>query len=236
MKTIELIINGIFILGGLGLLAVTIRYPRTVFVEIPLAIIKFPFRVVKEELFIGFFLDLFGLIIGKDINNEYKTKRRKYLTFSKCNKFLLTTGTDEGMVKTKIAEGIDSTNEKLKIEDFRFLNASGQTIVLPPADISFHDFNYLIQFLTDRPVRTVGLVENKRLAYTVYDDPETTNLIGQTSQGEKLFISLVDNFDKRQFLRINDDIELQEEYNISRIKSELSAQQATMHINHAGRV
>jgi hypothetical protein len=236
MKTIELVINALFILGGLALLGVTFRYPRTVFIDIPLAIIKFPFYVIKEGLLIGFFLDLFGLIAGTDVNNEYKTKRKRYLTFNKCHKFLLTTGTDNEMVRTKVIEGIDSTNEKLKIEDFRFLNNAEQTITLPPADISFHDFNYLIQFLTDGPVKTVGLVENKRLAYTVYDDPDTTNLIGQTDQGEKFFISLADNFDKRQFLRIHDEIELVEEYNISRIKSELSAQQATIHINHAGRV
>lgn len=223
-------------MGGLVLLGLTIRYPRTVFVEIPLEIIKFPIHVLKEELFIEFFLDLFGLITGKDINNEYKTKRKRYLTFNKCNKFFLTTGTDEGMVKIKTIEAIESTNREMVIDQFRFLTASEQTITIPPTDISFHDFNYLVQFLTDGPVKTVGLVESKRLAYTVYDDPDTTNLIGQTDQGEKFFISLVDNFDKRQFLRINDDIELQEEYNISRIKSELSVQQATMYINHAGRV
>lgn len=234
MKTIELVFNGIFILGGLVLLGLTIRYPRTVFVEIPLVIIKLTFYVIKEGLFIGFFLDLFGLISGQDINNEYKTKRKKYLTFSNCNKFFLTSGADEAMVRTKIIEAIESVNEKLRIEDFRFLDASEQTITLPPTDISFYDFNYLIQLLTDGPIKTIGLVESKRLAYTVYDDPDTSNLIGQTEHGEKFFISLVDNFDKRQFLRINDVIELQEEYNISRIKTDLSAQQATKAITNGG--
>ncbi|HMG94000.1 MAG TPA: hypothetical protein VK589_28265 [Chryseolinea sp.] len=85
----------------------------------------------------------------------------------------------------------------------------------------------MIQFLTDE-VNTVGLVEGDGLAFTVYEDPETSNLIGQTDQGEKFFISLVDNFDKKQFLRMNDELELLEEYSVSRIKSDLSAQQATI--------
>lgn len=236
MKTIEIIISGTFLLGGLALVVVTIRYPRTVFVEIPLAIIKLPFYALKEAFFINFFLDLFGPITGNDINNDYKTKRKRYLTFSKYSKFLLTTGTDTEMVKSKLLEGVDSTNLNCKFDDFRFLETSSQTITIPPSDISFHDFNYLVQLLTDGRVTTVGLIESKRTSFTVYDDPETTNLIGQTDQGEKFFISLVDNFDKSQFLRISDDIQIQEEYNLSRIKSELSAQQATTHINYAGRV
>jgi hypothetical protein len=218
----------------MALLAITIRYPRTVFIESPLAIIKFPFTIIIRRLALpfGFLIALFGLIIGKDISNEYRTRRRRYLTFSGCNKFLLTTGTDEQMVKTKIIEGIESIDAEVRIEEFEFSSGVEQTITIPPKNISFHDFNYLVQWLTDGKVRTVGLVENKRMTYTVYDDPDTTNLIGQTDLGEKFFISLADNFNKRQFLRINDEIELVEEYNISRIKSELSAQQPATHINH----
>jgi hypothetical protein len=228
MKTTELIINGTFILFGLVLLVAIIRHPRAFFIEFPLGMIKFLGRGIKEELFIGFFLALFGLFTGKDVNNEYKTKRKRFLIFSTTNKFLLTTGTDEGMVKIKVTEGIESLNGKLKIEEFRFLSTSDLTTTIPPKDISFHDFNYLVQWLTDGKVRSVGLVEGKRLTYTVYDDPNTENLIGQTHTGETFFISLVDSFDKRQFLRINDEIEILEEYNIERIKSGLSAQQATI--------
>ena len=150
------------------------------------------------------------------------------MNFSGCSKFLLTMGTDVETVKAEIIDTLVLLDdETLRIEEFRFLRAPKFTITIPPTHISFHDFSELIQFLTDE-VNTVGLVEGDGLAFTVYEDPETSNLIGQTDQGEKFFISLVDNFDKKQFLRMNDELELLEEYSVSRIKSDLSAQQATI--------
>lgn len=229
MKTIELVINGIFLAAALAFLVFIIRYPRKVFIELPLGIINFIIYVIKEELFIGFFLGLFGLIIGQDLDNEYKTRKKKYLTFSKTNKYLITTGTDEGMVNIKISEALETTKEKLKINDFKFITTpASQTITIPPTNISFYDFNYLVQLMTDGRVKTVGLVENNRLAYTVYNDPNTENLIGQTHNGEKFFVSLVDNFDKRQFLRINNEIETIEENTVSKIKNELRNMQSTI--------
>lgn len=187
MRIIEFTINGLFILGLLVFLVLTIRYPRTVFVEIPVAILKFPYYAIRRTWPVELFLILLGLLTGKDINNEYKTNRKRFLTFARCTKFLLTTGTDEGMVKVKINEGIELLNKTVKIEEFKFLTTSEQIITIPPKDISFHDFNFLIQLLTDGRVETIGLVESKRLGYTVYNDPGTTNLIGQTDQGEKFF-------------------------------------------------
>lgn len=225
MRTIELVLNTIYILGGLVLLALTIRYPRAVFVEIPMAILGALFHPLTElALLLTGVIGVTGTILGKDLNNVYRTKGKRFLTFARCKKFLLTTGTDEGMVKIKVVEFIEATNEKLRIDEFQFASKSEQTITIPPNNISFLEFNYLIQWLTDRKVKSVGLVESTRMAYAVYDDPETENLIGQTDRGEKFFISLVDNFDKRQFLRINNEIELLEEYDISRIKNELSIQ------------
>ncbi len=70
---------------------------------------------------------------------------------------------------------------------------------------------------------TVGLVENKRVAYTVYDDNDGICLIGQTEQGGKFFVSLRDNFDKRQFLRMSNEVELIESYNVFQMKNALGA-------------
>ncbi|HMG94001.1 MAG TPA: hypothetical protein VK589_28270 [Chryseolinea sp.] len=51
--------------------------------------------------FVGFFLYLFSRLIGRDINNEYKTKGKIFLNFSGCSKFLLTMGTDVETSKQK---------------------------------------------------------------------------------------------------------------------------------------
>ena len=94
-------------------------------------------------------------------------------------------------------------DESLKIEEFKFFPSGKYTITIPPGRISFHDFHKLIQYLTDE-VDTVGLVEGNELVYTGYTDPKTGMVIGQTDRGEKFFISILDDTDKKLFLRIND--------------------------------
>lgn len=172
--------------------------------------------------FVQTLLRIVGHFIGKDINNEYKTQGKIFFFFAPCSKYLLTMGTDVEAVKTEIIDVLDILDEELSIEEFRFLPTPKCIITIPPSHISFRDFNELIGWLTD-DVNTVGLVESKDLTYTVYEDESTTNLIGQTEQGEKFFISSIDKYGQKQFLRLNNEIELLEDYSVSRIKNDLRA-------------
>jgi hypothetical protein len=224
MKTAVFILNLIYAILGLALMAVTIRYPRAVFIELPLAILRgIFFNALPFDL-----ADPAGAVTGKNLSNEYRTRRRRFITFSKTDKFMVTTGTDVGMVKIKINESLETLDEKMKFDEFKFICAADHTIIIPPKNISFYNFNYLIQSMTDDPVKTVGLVEGKRLSYTVYNDRKTINLIGCTNKGEKFFISLFDNFTKKQFLRINDDIETIPEYDVFAIKRTISERPVSM--------
>ena len=138
----------------------------------------------------------------------------------------MTFGSDEQSVKKELDSAqILLDDETITIEEFKFLHTSKCIITIPPSRISLHDFNSLVQYMTDE-VNTVGLVKGDNLSFTVYDDPKTINVIGQTDQGEKFFISRYDNFSSKQFLRLNDDIGIINEYSVSRIKSDLSSQHA----------
>jgi hypothetical protein len=223
MKTIELILNSIYILLGLIMAAVAVRHPRTVFVEVPTTIIKFVVHAIKRALFIDFLIEVVRILTGGDPVGDYKTKKKEYIPFGRATKFIITTGTDEGMIKTKVGEGIEALDNTLKIESFQFIPNSDQTITIPPRTISFHDFHYLVQLLTEGRMNSVGLVESKGLSYSVYNDPGTTNLIGETNHGEKFFISLMDDFSKKRFLRVSDEIETLKEYSLVEIRNVIAA-------------
>jgi hypothetical protein len=216
MNTTGVVFNYIFLFLGLLLLGAMIRWPKAFFIETPLAIFGLILHYFKEAFFIDFFLAVFGS------DPDYKTRKKRYLTFSRCKKLMITTGTDEGMVKIKIAHALESTNQKLTTAEFKFHSNEERTVTIPPEKITFHDFNYLIQYLTDGRVRTIGVVESKRIVFTVHQDPDTTNLIGETDKGEKFYISLEDNFDHKQFLRINNEIEVPEEYRVSAVRQSLT--------------
>jgi hypothetical protein len=222
MKTLELTITGIFIVLGLILVAATIRYPRTVFVDIPLGIIRMPFYLIRDSFFVRLLLGMIGAVIGEDVNNEYRTHGKRFLDFRRCAKFLITGGAGE-FTRLKVIEAIKSTEERMPIDTFRFFSSEEQTVTIPPEKITFYDFNYLVLALTEGHVYTVGLVQGDRITFTVFDDPETGNLIGEADRGEKFFISMLDNFHKKQFLRLTDQVEISQEKGIKHIVKELNA-------------
>jgi hypothetical protein len=165
---------------------------------------------------------IYEWITGKDSGvNGYRTEQKKFIKFSVAKKFLLTQDTDIENLKYKIADGLETLNEKLRITDFQFKTLTHRAIVQPPASISFYSFHFLVQWLTEHKINTVGVVETPRTVYTTYNDPNSENLIGQTDKGKKFFISLMEDYSKRQFLRINRDIVTSDEFDVTRIKSEI---------------
>lgn len=154
--------------------------------------------------------------------NGYRTDYKKFIKFSIARKFLLTWETDLDHLKLKLTDGLELMNEKLKAHDFQFIALGDKTIIQPPASISFYSFHFLVQSLAVDNIRAAGVVETGRTIYTTYNDPNSENLIGQTDKGKKFFITLMEDYSKRQFLRVNQDIATSEDFDVFKIKRELA--------------
>ena len=139
-----------------------------------------------------------------------------------AKKFLLTWGMDVDHLKDKLTDGLETMNEKLKAGDFKFTVLRDKTIIQPLSSISFYSFHFLVQWLTEHKIKTVGVVESARTIYTTYNDSNSENLIGQTDKGKKFFISLMEDYSNRQFLRINRDIVTSVEFDVTKIKNEIA--------------
>ena len=179
--------------------------------------------IILEVVFVRIPVKLYEWITGKEIAiNGYRTEYKKFIRFSGAQKLLLTWETDIEHLKDKLTDGLETINEKLNITDFRFTTFEQKTIVQPPSSISFYSFHFLVQWLTEYKINTVGMVETARTVYTTYNDPNSEHLIGQTDKGKKFFISLTENYSNRQFLRINRDLITIDDYGVLAIKSGLA--------------
>ena len=187
------------------------------------AIGEFLAQIFIESVFYSIPVDIYEWVTGKKTGlNGYRTEQKKFIKFSVAKKFLLTWEADIEHLKFKMTDGLETMNEKLRITDFHFKTFDQRTIIQPPTSISFYSFHFLVQWLTEEKIKTIGIVETARTAYTTYNDKDSENLIGQTDKGKKFFISLMEDYSKTQFLRVNRDIKTNDEYDVLTIKSELA--------------
>jgi hypothetical protein len=192
-----------------------------------MAILEFIGQIFVEVFLEGILfripVKIYEWITGRDVGIDgYRTEYKKFVNFSVANKLVLTWEKDIEHLKDKLTDGLDTLNEKVKVEEFQFIILEDKTIIQPPKSISFYSFHFLLQWLAQYKINPVGIVETTRTIYSTYNDPNSENLIGETNAGKKFFITLVDDYSKRQFLRINRDIETVQEFNVLKIKSELA--------------
>lgn len=180
-------------------------------------------EIILEVVFVRIPVKIYEWITGKETGiNGYRTEYKKFIKFSVAQKLILTWETDIEHVKHKLIDGMETINEKLDIADFQFTTFEQKTIIQPPSSISFYSFHFLVQWLTEYKIDTVGMVETPRTVYTTYNDPDSENLIGQTDKGEKFFITLMEDYSKRQFLRINRDLKTIDDYGVLAIRGGLT--------------
>jgi hypothetical protein len=180
-------------------------------------------EIILEGVFVRIPIKIYEWITGREIKLDgYRTEYKKFIKFSVARKFLLTWEKDIEHLKDKLTDGLEAMNEKLTINDFTFTILDDKTIIQPPASISFYSFHFLVQFLPEYKITTLGIVETIRTIYTTYNDPNSEHLIGQTATGKKFFISLTDDYSKRQFLRINRNIETIEDFDVAKIKRDIA--------------
>jgi len=180
-------------------------------------------RIFIETIFYSGPVKIYEWLTGKEaVVNGYTTRQKKFIKFSAAKKLLITWTTDTVHLTETLGEGLETINEKLRAKDFQFTTLDDKVIIQPPASISFYSFHFLAQWLAEYKIKALGVVETARTVYTVYNDPNSENLIGQTDEGKKFFISLMEDYSKRQFLRINRDIETIDAFDVARIKSEIA--------------
>jgi hypothetical protein len=142
---------------------------------------------IMESFFHGLLFDgvsgIYNRLTGKKrVIHAYRTEQKKFIKFSVANKFLLTKEKDLNHLKEKLTDGLDALNEKLVANNFQFIAVGDETIVQPPASISFYSFHFLVQWLTEYKIKTLGVVETARTVYTTYNDPNSENLIDKRTR------------------------------------------------------
>ncbi len=70
----------------------------------------------------------------------------------------------------------------------------------------FELFHFIVKDFEEHNIKTVGVVETKRTAYTVYQNLYSELFIGQTDKSVPFFIDLSDYYKRRQFLRMNNNM------------------------------
>lgn len=167
---------------------------------------------------------IYRWVTGKENSTigGYQTDYKKFVKFDVAKKFLLIADLDIEHLKASVTNGLQTINEKLTADNFQFRAIDHRTIIQPPEIVSFYTFHFLIQWLADHKLETIGIVETTRLVYSVYNDPDSENLIGKTGLGKRFFISLMEDYSKKQFLRINKDIRTIRDYDVLTIKRDLA--------------
>jgi|GEM_PF-6461373 len=187
------------------------------------AIGEFFGQIFVESFLVSGPVKIYEWLTGKETGIDgYRTEQKKFIKFSLAKKFLLTWEMDMTHLRDKLTDGLETMNEELKTNEFQFTTLRDKTIIQPSSSISFYSFHFLVRWLTEHKIKTVGVVERARTIYTTYNDPNSEKLVGQTNKGKKFFISLMEDYSKRQFLRINRDIVTIEEFDVTKIKREIA--------------
>lgn len=179
-------------------------------------------QIFFESILYSITVKIYEWVTGKNTGIlGYRTEVKKFIKFEVSKKYYLSWETDMANLKDKLKEGLEKSDAKQDVDEFQFTRVGERTVIQPPMSISFYSFHFLVQWLTDRKIKTVGIVETSRTAYTTYSDPNSEYLIGETSKGKRFFITLMEDYSKRQFLRLNKGIETIEEFGVERIREEL---------------
>lgn len=203
------IIEALFILLGLALVLAVFKYPRDAFINLPLGILKGIFRhpIKLAKLFTGF-------DGGDSEDRPYRATRKRQVNFAAGTKYIMILATDRSALDS-IADFLELLTGKFNITDFDFKDTGQQTTIRCPSSISFYDFHLLTQHIKGEfgENNSFGIFISSRLRYCVFQDPNSlNNLIGFTTKKERFSIHLLDDLDKKQYLRINPDIEINGEW------------------------
>ncbi len=229
------ILEGLFILLGLGLLVTAIKYPKDVFIKLPLEIIKFPFRRVWWLISLPLTILAIPLIyfgekykwritptiqklidLGEshDDDKPHPSTKNLKIDFKQGDKyiFVLTANKD---LRTLIGDFLEVLTGKHLIEEFKIADKGDQKIIKFPIDINFYDYHLLVQHLSNElgDKNSFGVYKSDKLTYYVFQDTETlNNLVGFTSDRQIFSIYMLDDLETKQHLRINQKLKVETDW------------------------
>jgi hypothetical protein len=229
------IIEGLFILLGLAFVAVAIKYPKDVFIKLPLEIIKLPFRklwwlISLPLTILAIPLIYFGekykwkvtptiqklLDLGEsdDDDKPHPSTKNLKVDFMKGDKyvFVLTANKD---LKALIIDFLEVLTGEYSIEEFKIADNGNQKIIRFPINTNFYDYHLLVQHLSNElgDKESFGVYKSDKLTYYVFQDTETlNNLVGFTSDKKLFSIYMLDDLETKQHLKINQNLKVETDW------------------------
>ncbi|WP_416866427.1 MAG: hypothetical protein ACMVP2_01490 [Imperialibacter sp.] len=220
MENLELIFSTLFLLGVIAFVAALIKYPKD-FVKLVWGFIIFPFERAWDLLILiltPFWLlllildDILGLKVlpkvgSKISTKDYKTISRQPINFVGFEKFILVNSLDINSIREQLVEARE-TYPEVNIENYTIDSRTSFSIIHLPSS-SFYGFNFLVMWLAEhfKGQEVYGYARNGTARFFNYVDSNTENsLIGMTNRRKKFWVSMYDNLDEKQYLRINNSI------------------------------
>ena len=236
MNIVEIII----VLLGLLLLITIYKYPKQVFVDLPIGILKIPMRrlLFLVKLFTSpiwlpiYFLDLtfnwrifehkffvfFEHALHDDWDEEdeqpdteYVAQQKKEIAFNDFSTYLISSLNNANKFKSSIANGLDSIQSKM--DQISILQCKNYCVAKVNCSNLYH-FLYLIQWLDNEfpKSKNYGFAKNHTFSFFAQHDPKTlNNVVGKTSENELFAYNLTNGLIGH--LTMNKEIELKTEYN-----------------------
>ncbi len=221
----EYVFEGLIIIGIVALIVTIIKYPKDVATGI-LGFLLLPFRRIWDYIrFFLFPLELLILFLEKKFEVNYltkfidressstkkKTKERKQINFKNFKKYIIVNSTSK-QIESELKEA-DECCPEVNLDQHSISRTESYSVVEIPKT-GFYGYNFLIQWLTNNLNKNqiVGLASNGRTRFLTTSNTDGDNdMIGRTNTGKNFWISLYDDLDNKQFLRINPELELNSE-------------------------
>jgi len=228
------LIEILFILLGIALVAAVLRYPKQILVKLPWEIFKLFVKVLLRPfsaLFLILALPLKFLAernkwaiagpLEKLINwawdtdsNEddkpYSSSKNLKVNFVEGEKYIQVISsnqTSEGLIdeSLELLQGHHAKNE------FSFSRKGTGSLISIPRTITFYDFHLLVQHFSNEvgPRNSFGIYKSEKITYYIFQDLKTANnLVGITSSKKLFSIYMLDDLEEKQFLKLNQKLKI----------------------------
>ncbi len=225
-------IEGLFVLLGLALIAAVVKYPKDAFVKLPLGIFHYVLarpilRILSIPLLIvGIPIVYFGEkynwritpTVSKLMNfgtkdkddKPHKATKNLKVDFKNGDKYLFVISSTKDL-KELITDFLEVLTGEHSIADFKFADKGNQKVISFPKNIGFYDYHLLVQYFNGElgDENSFGVFKSSGLQYYVFQDKDTlNNLVGFTTDMKYFSIYMLDDLDKKQYLKLNQKLNL----------------------------
>lgn len=147
---------------------------------------------------------------NEDNDRPYPSTKNIKIDFSAGDKYVFVISTTKNL-KAIIADFLEVLTGQHSIDDFTIGEKGDQKIVGFPKSINFYDFHLLVQHFNGElgDEKSFGVYKSDKIQYYVYQDTETTNnLVGFTSDMQYFSIYMLDDLDKKKYLKLDQKLKL----------------------------